>query len=352
MDTRRSRLIPLDDLGRSARQFWVALGLLLLLLIVAAFFYIKVESRLTGTPWSLVDAIYMAVLTFTTIGFAEVHELSQMGRAFTTGFAIGGIALAAFAVRAAASLLVGQQLSAEVQRRRRLRALRDMTDHYVVCGYGRMGRETVHQLRRRGLPVVVIEHDPAGLELLQETEIPFVAGNATEDEQLKQAGIERAKCLIAAVATDEDNLFIVLSARLLQPKLNIVARASREETVDKLRRAGANSVHSPYVGGGRDLAFAAMQPGVVHFLEQVLHQEETDVDIFTVAVPEGSPVIGKAMLGSGVMQEGGAMILGVIAAGNKLRTNPRPDTKVRPGDTLIGMGTASQLAALREAVEP
>jgi voltage-gated potassium channel len=314
-------------------------------------FYVTVESSLSGAPWSVVDGLYMAVLTITTIGFAEVHPLSETGRVFTTGFAITGVVLVALAARSAASLLVGQQLSERAQERRRLRSLERMESHYIVCGYGRMGRETVHQLRRRGLPVVVIEEDPAALEEPSDADIPFIQGNATQDEHLRHAGAERAKCLIAAVGTDEDNLFIVLSARLLNPKLYIVARASQEETVDKLRRAGANSVQSPYVVGGRNLAAAAAAPGVVDFLEQVLHEQEFEVDIVAVSVPPDSPVLGKPMLGSGVMQEGGAMILGVIDADGKLHTNPRPHTEVKPGDRLIAMGRRAQLAALQRAVQ-
>ncbi len=342
--------IPLREIRRSGRQLWILLATLLALMSGAVFFYLFVESELSGTPWSVVDGVYMAVLTLTTIGFREVHPLSQTGRLFTTAFAITGVALVALAVRTAATLLLGQQLSAEVQRRRRLRALREMRDHYIVCGYGRMGQETAHQLRRRGLPVVVIEQDPEAIEQLQEMEVPCVEGNATQDEHLDAAGVERARCLIAAVATDEDNLFIVMSARVLNPTLYIVARASRAETVNKLRRAGANSVHSPYVGGGRDLAYAAVEPGVVHFIEQVLHQEAFDVDFRSVSVPDDSPVLGKPMLGSGVMQEGGAMILAVLSKDRELRTNPRPNTTVNQGDTLIAMGTREQINRLEQAV--
>ncbi len=223
-----------------------------------------------------------------------------------------------------------------------------MQDHHIVCGYGRMGREAVHQLHRRRLDVVVVDQDPARLATLPDG-VPYVEGNAAQDDQLLAAGIERAKCLISAVGTDEDNLFIVLSARLLNPRLHIVARAERDETVGKLMRAGANSVHSPFVLGGRDLATAAVEPGVVHFLEQVLHQEELDVDFRSVAVSADSPVAGKPMLGSGVMQEGGAMILAVLAADRTLLTNPRPDTTVKTGDTIIAMGTKEQLARLQRA---
>jgi voltage-gated potassium channel len=340
----------LTELSRTAWQFWVVLALLLVLMTCATFFYFYIESDLSKTEWSFVDALYMTVLVITTIGFAEVHRLSQVGRIFTMGFAVTGLVLLALAAWSVASLVVGQLLSAEVQRRRRIRTLRQVRDHCIVCGYGRMGRETVHQLRRRGLEVVVIEQDPARIEALRGTDLPYVEGNATQDEQLRAAGIERAKCLIAAVGTDEDSLFIVLSARLLNPKLHIVARASQDETVDKLMRVGANSVHSPYVLGGRDLATAAVEPGVVHFLEQVLHQEEFDVDFRSVAVSDDSPVVGKPMLGSGVMQEGGAMILAVLNAEKRLHTNPRPDTTVRAGDTIIAMGTREQLARVQRAV--
>lgn len=320
-------------------------------MIGALLFYVAIETRLSGTRWSLTDGLYMVVLTITTIGFEEVHPLSQSGRLFTTVFAITGVVLLAFAARSAASLLVGQQLSAEAQRRRRLRAVRQMTDHYIVCGYGRMGREAVHQFRRRGLPVVVIEQDPAALEPLADTDVPFIEGNATQDEHLRNAGAERARCLVAAVGTDEDNLFIVLSARLLNPNLSIVARAGQEATVDKLRRAGANRVLSPYVLGGRHLAAAAVEPGVVDFLEVVMH-EAADAEIVAVTVPANSPVIGQPMLGSGVMEEGSAMILAVIAQDNQLHTNPRPHTTVKLGDRLIAMGNSEQLSRLKRAVQP
>jgi voltage-gated potassium channel len=294
----------------------------------------------------------MAVLTITTIGFMEVHPLSQLGRAFTTGFAITGIAVAAFALRSAASLLVGQQLSAEVQRRRRSRTLREMRNHYIVCGYGRMGREAVDQLRRRGLVAAVIEQDPAALDLLRAGDLPFVEGNATQDEHLRAAGIERARGLIAAVGTDEDNLFVVLSARLLNPNLYIVARAGQEATVDKLVRAGANRVASPYVIGGRALAAAAAEPGVTDFLEQVLHRQDLDVEIASIALAPGSPALGKALSTSGITQEGGAMILAIVDARGQFHTNPRPDTTLSSGDQVIAMGSRAQLASLQQAAGP
>ena len=179
--------IPLAQLSRTARHFWIFLALLLALMTIAAFFYLYVESDLSKTSWSRIDAFYMTLLVVTTIGFAEVHPLSQTGRLFTMGFAITGIALLALAARSAATFLLSQQFSDEVQRRRRLRTLNDMRDHYIVCGYGRMGREAVHQLRRRGLSVVVIEQDPARVEPVRDTDVPYIEGNATQDEHLRAA---------------------------------------------------------------------------------------------------------------------------------------------------------------------
>lgn len=348
----RGNLTLSADLGRAARQLWVTLLLLALLVVVAASFYLTLESQESHTRWTLIDAIYMAVITITTIGFGEVHPLSQLGRAFTTGFAIVGIGLAAFAVRSAASLLLGQQFSDEVQRRRRLRAVNEMRDHYIVCGYGRMGREAAAQLRRRGEAVVVIEQDAAALERLRNGDIPFIEGNATQDENLRSAGVEHAKCLVAAVATDEDNLFVVLSARLLNPNLHIVARAGQEATVGKLTRAGANRVLSPYVVGGRTLASAAAQPGVHDFLEMVLHGDEMDVEIASIAVPAGSSLVGKTISDAAVLHEGGAMILAIISAQGQFYTNPRADRSIAAGDRLIAMGSRAQLAALQDATRP
>jgi len=336
-----------EELSYTGRQFWGALLFLLLLVIFAIIFYLNIESRISRIPWSFIDSVFMATMIITTIG-QNVHPLSQSGELFTIGYAITSLLLLALAVRAAARLIVGEQLLEQAQRRRRQRMLEQIKDHHIVCGYGRMGKETAQQLRRRGYQVVVVEKDKETLEHLRETDVLFVEGNASNDEVLKTAGIVRAKGLVAAADTDQDNLFIVLSARLLNPKLYIVARASQEESVDKLQRAGANRVHSPYVVGGKHLAAAAVAPGVMDFLELVLHKEDPDVEIAALALPENSPVLGKPMLGSGVMREGGVMILAIMNQQGRMHSNPRPDTALQAGDSLIVMGSGQQIAALQK----
>jgi voltage-gated potassium channel len=342
--------VPPQELSRSVRQFWMAVLILVALMVTAVVFYAAVESQLSGIQWSLTDSAYFAVLVMTTIGLTEVHRLSDPGKVFTILFAVTSLVMVAWAARNSVGVLVGRELlSEEMQRRRREKALRELHNHYIVCGYGRMGKETVTQLRRRGVPVAAIEQDPAALELLRNSGIPFVEGNATHDEVLKTAGVEGAKCLVAAVGKDEDNLFIVFSARLLNPHLYIVARAGEDATTDKLTRAGANRVLSPYVVGGRRLAAAAAEPGVMDVLEMVLH-EEVDVEIASVIIPPDSPVLGRSLAESGVVREDGAMVLALIGRKNRIHTNPPRDAWLNSGDQLIVIGSRDQIAALKQAV--
>ncbi len=335
----------------AARRFWFALFLLALLMVVATAYYLYVQSADSGLRWSFIDALYMAVLVVTTLGTMEVHPLTQAGRLFTSAFAMVSLGIVlTLAVPSAISLLLSQQLSAQFQMRRRLRVLQQMSDHYLVCGYGRMGQEAVRQLRRRGVAVAVIEQDPAAVEELRATSIPFVEGNAAQDEHLRLAGVERARGLIAAVGSDEDNVFIVLSARLLNPALYIVARASREENIGKLTRVGANRVMSPYVVGGRALAAAAADPGLADFVEMVLHREDIDLEIALIPLPTNSPVINQPLQGSGVIKEQGAMILAIMDRTGQFHTNPYPLSTLTEGDRLIAMGTRGQLEEVRRVV--
>ena len=334
----------------AARRFWFALFLLALLMVVATAYYRYVESAGSGLRWSFIDALYMSVLVVTTIG-GEVHPLTPAGRLFTSVFALLGVGtVLAVAVPSAVGWFLNQQLSAQFQMRRRLWTLQKMSDHYIVCGYGRMGQEAARQLRRRGVAVAVIEQDPAAVEDLRATGIPFVEGNATQDEHLRLAGVEHARGLIAAVGSDEDNVFIILSARLLNPALYLVARASREESIGKLTRVGANRVMSPYVVGGRALAAAAAEPGLADFVEMVLHREDIDLEIALIPLPPNSPAINQPMQGSGVIKEQGAMIIAIMDRNGQFHTNPYPLSTLTEGDRLIAMGTRQQLEEVRRVV--
>jgi len=221
-------------------------------------------------------------------------------------------------------------------------------DHYVVCGYGRMGQQIVKDFRRAGVPFVVIEDNPEQLPRLREHRAPHVVGNAAQDEILLRAGIDRAKGLIAVASTDEENVFIVLSARVLNPRLNIVARSIREENEDKLRRAGADHVMSPYILGGRRMAAAVIKPGVMDFLDLVIHSDSFDTEIGHVAVPPGAMYSNRTLRELALWQTCGVLVLAVERAGEDLLANPGPDFTVRELDELIVMGTDRQIASARE----
>jgi voltage-gated potassium channel len=207
-----------------------------------------------------------------------------------------------------------------------------------------MGQEIVREFRRHGVPHVVVESNPEQLPKLEARNVPFVKGRATEDEVLLAAGIERAKGLIAVAATDEENVFIVLTARGLNPNLRIVARSIQEENESKLRKAGADLVMSPYILGGRRMAAAILKPGVVDFLDLLTHAEQMNLDIRSIDVRAGSTVVGKSILESGIWQQTGATVLAIRREGDLL-PNPGPAFVLQEQDELILMGNSEQLDA-------
>ncbi len=232
----------------------------------------------------------------------------------------------------------------ELQRRRKMeRTIAEISNHYIVCGYGRMGQQIVKDFRHRGMPHVVVESNPVQLPRLIEQNVPYVEGKASEDGVLIAAGIERAKGLIAVAASDEENVFIVLTARGLNPDLFIVARSILEENEDKLRRAGADRVMSPYILGGRRMAAAALKPRAMDFLDFLVRSEHGEMDIGDLTVSPESCLIGTTIKDSGIRQSTGVLILGVKRRGSDGFLNPEADFEIREGDELVVMGSAEQI---------
>ncbi|NLC55504.1 MAG: hypothetical protein GX774_01540 [Armatimonadetes bacterium] len=245
------------------------------------------------------------------------------------------------AEQAVALLLATEE---EIARRHMDKVIEALSDHYIICGFGRMGQQICRDLQRQGFPHVVVEENPEQLPRLKEREVLHVAGKACEDEVLIRAGIGRARGLIAVAATDEENVFIVLTARVLNPRLQIVARSILEENEDKLRRAGADRVISPYILGGRRMAAAVMKPGVMDFVDLVLHDDSVDTDIVDVAVTAGSPAANKTLGELNLWQAYGVTVLALKHPGEELAAAPSPEVVLREGTELILMGRASQIA--------
>ncbi len=300
--------------------------------------------------WSWLDAFYMAIITVTTVGFGEIHPLSPVGRVFTTMLIVLGVASITYAFSALTNYVIAGELGGILERRRMARRVNSLRNHYIVCGFGRVGHQVCIELRREGQPLAVVDADPPSVEQASSQGYPVVIGDAGDDQVLQEAGIERARGLVAAVDSDAANLLVVLSARALNPDLYIVARANLEDTEAKLLRAGADRVISPYSLGGRRIALMLIRPDVVDFLDVVMHDESLELLLEDLTVGYGCPLdqctIGEAR----IRKATGANILGLKREEGKIVISPEASTVLYPGDVLIALGTRQQLEALAELV--
>ena len=227
--------------------------------------------------WSAWDAFYMTIITVTTVGYEEVHDLSRAGEAFTVVLLLSGVGAALYTFTLLATVVVEGGLPKRLQRRRHERMLETITDHFIICGYGRIGSIVARQFRRQGIPFVVIERSPERLQAAIEDGALGVEADASREDVLKRVGIERARGLIAAVGTDAENVYAVLSARVLRPELFIIGRAETEDATLKLKRAGADRVISPYQIGAVQIAQTALRPAVVDFMELATSAENLEL---------------------------------------------------------------------------
>ncbi|MDA1256923.1 MAG: potassium channel protein [Chloroflexi bacterium] len=322
------------------------LGILLLLFVVtlsgATVGYVLIED------FGWLDAVYMAVITVSTVGFEEVHPLSDWGRVFNIFVILGGVGAIAFAVTTIGEYIISGELRGTIARRRMDNKLHSLTGHQIVAGFGRTGAESAAQLLKDGLEVVVIEGDPATAARVAESgEFTVLCGDAGNDDVLREAGIERASGLIACVSPDSANLMIVLSARALNPDINIVARADSDETRPKLITAGANRVLSLHNLTGRRLAHMAVMPTVIDFLDMVLHDDNMEIWLEDIRVEAGSRVDGLSLRDLALLDPVGARIPGLRHRDGAMRASPPPDTVLGPGDIVVALGTREEIATLR-----
>lgn len=319
------------------------LGLLLLglLLVVGTVGYIFLE----GMAW--LDALYMTVITLTTIGYGEVEPLTPVGRIFTLFVIISGVGLTGYAIQNAVQVMAGDRIWRTLGERDVRNRLATIRDHYIVVGYGRMGQEIVRELQRRGEPIVVMDSDPTIEDPLLEAHIPFVIGDASHDETLQAAGVERAKGLFAVVSSDAGNVLIVLSARGLNPTLKIVSRAGLPEMESKLYRAGATIVSSPYVFGGQRMAVAMVRPAVYDFLNAVVYGQGTENEMGQLTIRADSPLAGHALKDSHLRSRFGATVLAVVRPTHEVLVSPNADIVLNAGDTLILVAPIAVLQQLQ-----
>ncbi len=315
------------------------------LLILTLVFCYSVIGYMLFEGWSFIDALYMTLTTVTTVGYGEIHPLGPGGRVFTMTVIVSGVGTMLYTLGIFAELLVDGQLASYARRHRMERRVDQLKDHYIVCGYGRMGAGGAQEFTQAQTPFVIVENNPEPLARLRTSGVLFVEGDAASDEALLNAGILRAKGLVSAVDSDERNVFITLTARSLNPGLFIVARSSYPDSVEKLRRAGANQVVSPYLMGAHRMAALAVHPVAVDLLDTVLHGENIDLVIEEFLVPAGSKLLGR-MLGDSGLRGGGTNILAIRKRGGQLRINPPANQVLESDDLLVAIGTRQQLSAV------
>ena len=299
--------------------------------------------------WNYFDALYMTVATLTTLGGGEVQPLSKLGRVYTMALVLAGMGVLLYIVTSLARVVVEGEIRAVLGRRKLVKKIKGLKDHYIICGFGRIGEIIARQLKERGIAVVIIENKPENLSRLEESGYYVVAGDATREEVLQEAGIERARGLVAVVSTDADNVYIVLTARSLNPNLDIVARAEESGAEKKLLRAGADRVESPYEMGGRKMAHAILRPTVTTFMELAM-TEGVEWSMEEVRVGEGSALAGVALKDSGIRQKLDLILVALKRADGEMLFNPTLETPILAGDTLIALGLRHNLETLEKMV--
>jgi voltage-gated potassium channel len=298
--------------------------------------------------WSFMDALYMTVLTVTTIGFFEVHPMDTAGRVFTMILAVGGVGGGLYALANVAAFIVEGNLGTSIGRGRMKNHVEHLKDHFILCGFGRVGEEIARRFKEERVHFVVVENHPSAIARLIQSGHFYVEGDATRDSVLKDAGIERAKGLVAAVGSDTDNTYITLTARGLRSDIFIEARATEEEAESKLKRAGADRVVKPYDIGGARMALLATRPALVDFIDTATIGRNGEYRLETLTVPVDSPAVGlslkKALCNSGVTT------LGIVRHDSALLPNPSENETVYGDDKLIVFGSKSQLAVLEQGI--
>jgi voltage-gated potassium channel len=321
-------------------KFLLAALAVLVLVGVAGFHYIE--------HWSWFDGFYMVLTTITSIGYGEIHPLSHVGRIFNSFIIVTGVGLVLLLVGGASRALLEFELQSVFGRRRMEREISRLSDHFIICGAGRVGRSVARELARKPAPFVIVDSDEDKLKRYSVENWLTIAGDSTQAKVLREAGIEKARGLVAATTTDAINIYIILTARNLNSKLKIIARASEEEAEKHLLTAGADSVVSPYNFAGYRIAQTFMRPYVVDFFDTAMNRH-LPLEIEEVQVRTGSRMVGKTLEGARIRQEMGVIVLAIKGEDAHMRFNPPPDAVIRVGDHLIAMGELNGLRQLEDS---
>jgi voltage-gated potassium channel len=299
--------------------------------------------------WSAWDSLYMTVISVTTAGYREVHEMSKLGQLWTMVVLIAGVSILFYTASLVMAEVVEGEFFQRVEARRFKRMLDQLTNHFIICGYGRIGSVIAEEFRRQKVPFVVIDRDSDRVHDVIAGGGFAVEADASRDNVLQGVGIDRARGLIAAVGSEAENVYTVLTARGLNPDLYIIARSESPDVEAKLRRAGADRVLSPYQLGGVQMAATALRPAVVEFMRLATSSEHLELAAEQVAVAPGSPFVGRAIKDANLRQDFGVIVVAIQRAAGHMEFNPPPEALIAAGDQLVVLGHTGQLRALEAA---
>src|SRR5438132_7625220 len=316
------------------------LAAILLVIVIA----VGVAGYTLINRWNLLDSFYMVIITISTVGYTEVHPQSQAGRLFTSGLIVVGVATMLYGFGVFAETLADNAFGRYRRERRLQRDLDHLRDHYIICGYGRIGTQIVAEFEDHKVPYVVIDQTEEAVERIRAEGRLHIEGDASKEEILKQAGIERAKGLISAVDSDERAVYIVLAARAFNPSLYIVARAGRRESIRRLELAGATRTISPYLMAGHRMAELAIRPAMVDVLD-TLHHGEGGIGVEEMVVSSGTKAEGQTLEEAGLLTPDAAKVLAVRKSDGSVNVNPPGNIRLDDGDLVIALGTEDQLFA-------
>jgi voltage-gated potassium channel len=314
-----------------------------ILLAIAAVLTIGTLGFILIAGYPPFDAFYMTLTTMTTVGYAEIHPLSQTGRVFNSLLVIVGVSTILVCMGAMTQTIIELEFGDVLARRRSKRMIDKLKDHHIICGFGRVGRGAAMELKHADVPFVVVDSVPERAENAIRAGMLAVAADATRDETLRYVGIERARGLVAALATDADNLFVLLSAKGLNPRIYVAARAAEESAEEKMRRAGADAVFAPYTITGHRLAQSLLRPHVVQFLDFTTKDIGMDIAIEQVPVAETSDMVSRTIREMQLGRDFAVIVMAIRKADGRMLFNPPADTAVEGNDCLIVMGRQENL---------
>jgi voltage-gated potassium channel len=315
-------------------------------------FSIGVAGYMWIEGWNFLDSAYMAAIIFTTVGLMEVHEISPAGRVFTIVMIFAGCGYFLYVAGVIMQSIVEGELRSILGRNRLNRKISKLRNHYIVCGYGRIGRVLCKLIKEETNDIVVIEQDESLIPILEQDKTHYIIGDASSEETLQKAGLENASFLITALATDIANVFLVLTARQLNPDIYIMARASNPDVKSKLMVAGANKVESPYDTGAVSMGLKLLRPSVSSFLDIALSRKSEAIQIEELFIPYSSKYTNVVLKDTGIRQDFNLIIISIKKADGEMLFNPHFETLIEPKDTLIVMGKTPNLREFAKAVNP